>query len=59
MVLVTTEQLEAMTAELAEVVERYRRVGQGNPTARRVAVYAFTYPLDLDRPPAGTSSGSR
>lgn len=51
MVLVTTDQLAAMSAELAEVVERYRRVGQGNPRARRVAVYAFTYPLDLDRAP--------
>lgn len=51
MVLVTTEQLGAMAAELAEVVERYRRVGQGNPRARRIAVYEFTYPLDLDRPP--------
>ncbi|WP_347352010.1 helix-turn-helix domain-containing protein [Intrasporangium sp.] len=50
-VLVTTEQLAAMTAEIAAVAERYRRVGQGNPTARRVAAYAFTYPLDLDRPP--------
>ncbi|MDN5794259.1 MAG: helix-turn-helix domain-containing protein [Intrasporangium sp.] len=51
MVLVTTEQLAAMTAEVAEVIERHRRIGQGNPTARRVAVYVFTYPLDLDRPP--------
>jgi DNA-binding transcriptional ArsR family regulator len=53
MVLVTTAQLDAMTAEIAEVVERHRRVGQGNPRARRVAVYEFTYPLDLDRPPLG------
>lgn len=60
MVLVTTEQLDAMTAEIAQVVERYRRVGQGNPRARRVAVYEFSYPLDLDRPPTGaTSPGSR
>jgi DNA-binding transcriptional ArsR family regulator len=51
MVLVTTEQLEELGAELAAVLERYRRVGQGNPRARRVAAYAFTYPLDLDRPP--------
>lgn len=51
MVLVTAEQLRAMTAEIAEVLERYRRVGQGNPRARRVAAYMFSYPLDLDRPP--------
>jgi hypothetical protein len=54
MVLVTTEQLGALTGEIAAVLERYRRVGQGNPRARRVAAYAFTYPLDLDRPPAGS-----
>ncbi|MEO7132344.1 MAG: winged helix-turn-helix domain-containing protein [Dermatophilaceae bacterium] len=51
MVLVTTEQLRAMTAEIAQVIERYRRVGQGNPRARRVAAYTFSYPLDLGRPP--------
>ncbi|HRW19366.1 MAG TPA: helix-turn-helix domain-containing protein [Dermatophilaceae bacterium] len=50
-VLVTAEQAAAMSAELAEVVTRYRRVGQGNPQARRVAVYVTTYPIDLDRPP--------
>lgn len=52
MVLVTAEQLSAMRAEISEVVERYRRVGQGNPTAKRIAVYDFAYPLDLGRPPA-------
>ncbi len=52
MVLVTTEQLTAMRDEIAEVVSRYRRVGQGNPQARRIAAYTFLYPLDLDRPPA-------
>lgn len=51
MVLATTEQLAAMRDEIAEVVERYRRVGQGNPQARRIAAYSFLYPLDLDRPP--------
>ncbi|MDN5789798.1 MAG: helix-turn-helix domain-containing protein [Micrococcales bacterium] len=51
MVLVTTEQLRAMTADIVEVLERYRRVGQGNPQARRVAAYTFAYPLDLERPP--------
>ena len=51
-VLVTAESLEAMREEMWELIERYRRVGQGNPQARRIAVYAFAYPLDLDRPPA-------
>ncbi len=54
-VLLTSEALEAMRVELRELVDRYRRVGQGNPQARRVAVYTFAYPLDLDRPP--TRSG--
>jgi DNA-binding transcriptional ArsR family regulator len=56
-VLVTAEALEAMREEMWELIERYRRVGQGNPQARRIAVYAFAYPLDLDRPP--TAGGRR
>ena len=55
MALVTPEQLVALRDEVWEVIERYRRVGQGNPQARRVAVYAFAYPLDLDRPPAAAT----
>lgn len=47
LVLVTGEQLTALRAELLEVLERYRRVGQGNPRARRVVVY--TCPLPVDR----------
>jgi hypothetical protein len=50
-VLVTADALEELRAEMWELIERYRRVGQGNPQARRIAVYAFAYPLDLDRPP--------
>lgn len=42
-----------MKAEIDDVVDRYRRVGQGNPAARRLAVYNVTYPLDLDRIPRG------
>ena len=57
-VLVTAESLEAMREEMWELIERYRRVGQGNPQARRIAVYAFAYPLDLDRPPADASRES-
>ncbi len=47
----TAEQVQAMTAEIREVVLRYRRAGAGNPAARRVAVYTVTYPIDLDRAP--------
>ncbi|MFC7489711.1 MULTISPECIES: ArsR/SmtB family transcription factor [unclassified Knoellia] len=52
-VVATPAQLQAMKAELDEVVARYRRVGQGNPAARRLAVYTVSYPLDLDRIPRG------
>ncbi|MEO7447281.1 MAG: winged helix-turn-helix domain-containing protein [Humibacillus sp.] len=54
-VLLTAEALEAMRVEMFDLVQRYRRVGQGNPQARRIAVYTFAYPLDLDRPPARSS----
>lgn len=49
---VTAEQATAMRAELLEVLERYRRVGQGNPQAKRVVVYTCALPVDrrTDRP---------
>lgn len=50
--LVTQDQLMRLRAELAELLARYRRVGQGNPTARRVAFYGYCFPVDPDRPPA-------
>lgn len=49
----TPEQIEQLKAELDELLLRYRRVGQGNPKARRLAVYYAAYPLDLDRVPTG------
>lgn len=49
LVLVSAEQLTALHEELREVLERYRRVGQGNPAAKRVSVY--TCPLPVDGPP--------
>ncbi|QGN58196.1 helix-turn-helix transcriptional regulator [Nostocoides sp. HKS02] len=54
-VIATPDQVQAMNAEIDQVVERYRRVGQGNPGARRLAVYSVIYPLDLDRTPRGGS----
>lgn len=51
MVLLTAPQLSAMRDEISEVVGRYRRVGQGNPNAKRIAVYLFAYALDLDKAP--------
>jgi DNA-binding transcriptional ArsR family regulator len=50
-VIATPEQIRALTAEISALIDRYRRVGQGSPAARRVAVYSVTYPLDLDRVP--------
>jgi DNA-binding transcriptional ArsR family regulator len=52
-VLATAEQVRAMYAEIDDVVKRYRRVGQGNPAARRVSVWTVMYPIDLDRTPRG------
>ena len=52
-IVATAAQVEELKAELDELIARYRRVGQGNPNARRLAVYTATYPLDLDRVPRG------
>ena len=57
--LVTRDQLVAMRAEIEDVLQRYRRVGQGNPSAKRVAVYTYAYPVDLDNLPADDPGRSR
>lgn len=57
-VLVTAEQLEAMHAEVAAVIARYARVGQGNPQAKRVAAYAVYYPIDLAAVPRRPAGGA-
>ena len=49
--LVTAPQLADLRAELDGGLARSRRVGQGNPKAKRVAVYTSCQPLDLDSPP--------
>lgn len=49
LVQVTPGQLTALRQDLSEVLERYRRVGAGNPSAKRVSVYIC--PLPVDRPP--------
>ncbi|CCH79902.1 putative ArsR-family transcriptional regulator [Nostocoides japonicum T1-X7] len=54
-VVATAEQVLAMQAEISAVVARYRRVGQGNPSARRVAIWTVGYPIDLDTPPRRTA----
>lgn len=50
-VVVTAEQLSQLRSELGAVVERYARVGQGNPQAKRVAVYTAAYLIDTDKVP--------
>ena len=50
-VLATAGQVSEMYAEIDAIVKRYRRVGQGNPAARRVSVWTVMYPIDLDRAP--------
>jgi DNA-binding transcriptional ArsR family regulator len=52
-VIATAEQVREMTEEVWAVFDKYRRIGQGNPSARRVAVYLVDYPLDVDRAPRG------
>jgi DNA-binding transcriptional ArsR family regulator len=56
-VVATPEQVEQLRAELDAVIARYRRVGQGSPAARRLAVYTVLYPLDLDRVPGRRGRG--
>ncbi len=46
LVLVTAEQMTALREELVEVLGRYRRLGQGNPRAKRVSVYTCALPVD-------------
>ncbi len=53
LVLVTDEQLATLRAELGDVLARYRRVGAGNPRAKRVAFYTAALPVDpLGRSPS-------
>ena len=48
--LLTPEQAQALTADLARVVEEYRDAGQGHPDARRLACYSVLFPTDLEVP---------
>jgi predicted ArsR family transcriptional regulator len=49
LVQVTAGQLAGLRADLAEVLERYRRIGAGNPDAKRVSVYLCPLPVDSPR----------
>lgn len=50
-VVVTAEQLQELHAELSAVLERFRHVGDGDPRARRVQVYSYAHPSDVDDVP--------
>jgi predicted ArsR family transcriptional regulator len=49
LVQVTAGQLAALRADLGEVLERYRRIGAGNPDGKRVSVYLCPLPVDSPR----------
>lgn len=49
LVLVTDDQLARLRGEIADLLVRYRRLGAGNPKAKRVAFYTCALPVD---PPA-------
>lgn len=51
LLVVSAEQLDALHADLEQLIERYRRAGQGNPDAKRVAAYVSFYPVDMEQPP--------
>lgn len=51
MVVVTAEQMRSLADEIGELISRYRRVGQGNPSARRVAVFFGAHPIDMGQAP--------
>jgi DNA-binding transcriptional ArsR family regulator len=56
---VTPAQLAAFSAELAALVAKYRRTGDGDPAARAVHVVVQATPVDLDPPVvAETTAGS-
>ena len=53
-VTLTAAQAEAMSAEIDDVVARYRNAGAADPQSRRLSVWRVIYPLDLDQEhPAG------
>ena len=49
LVQVTAGQLAALRADLGAVLERYRRIGAGNPDGKRVSVYLCPLPVDSPR----------
>jgi DNA-binding transcriptional ArsR family regulator len=50
-VTVNPAQLQELQEELAAVFERFRHVGDDDPEARRVQVYVYAHPSDIDDVP--------
>ena len=50
---VTPEQARALEDELEAVVNKYLRLGTGDPRARRLHLWRFMFPLDSDDVPDG------
>lgn len=46
LVLVTDDQLATLRAEVDHLLARYRRLGAGNPQAKRVTFYTCAFPVD-------------
>lgn len=49
-VLVTDDQLTRLRGEVSKLLARYRRLGAGNPKAKRVAFYTCALPVDPPSP---------
>lgn len=47
-VTVTPEQLQELHDQLEAVFDRFRHAGDGDPRARRVQVYSYAHPSDID-----------
>lgn len=56
---VTPEQARAMAEELEAVVNTYRRIGTGDPRARRLHLWRFLFPLDADEVPEADGGEER
>lgn len=46
LVIVTDSQLTSLQNEMTALLEKYRRVGAGNPSAKRVTYYTCALPVD-------------
>lgn len=50
-VTVTPEQMADLRDRLDALLVEFRTVGEGDPVARRVSIYSFARPIDLEPPP--------